>query len=45
MCLNIKICKCLVLNEANINNFQPLEVLGRDNEKQLLEGEHLYKII
>ena len=32
MCLNIKICECLV---SIMTNFQPLEVLGRGSETQL----------
>ena len=40
-CLNIKICKCLVLNQTNVRHFQPLEVVGRDSDAQLQEGENL----
>ena len=33
MCLNIKICKCLVTNyKTNMNNFHPLEVVGRGSK-------------
>ena len=32
--LKIKICKSLVSNLPNMNNFQPLEVVDRGSEKQ-----------
>ena len=31
---NIKICKCLVSNQTIMNNFLPLEVVGRGSETQ-----------
>ena len=33
-CLNIKICKCLVLTYTNMNNIQQLEVVDRGSETQ-----------
>ena len=44
MCLNIKICRCLISNLKNMNNFHPLEVVGRDSETQLQVGENLNKL-
>ena len=41
MCLNIKICKCLVSNETNMSNFHPLEVVSRGSETQLQVGENV----
>ena len=41
VCLNIKICKCLVQNETNMINFHPLEVVDRGSETQLEVGENL----
>ena len=40
--LNIQqiISKYPVLNETNISNFYPLEVVGRDSETQLQVGEN-----
>ena len=42
--LNIKICKCLVLNEINMSNFHPLEVVCRGSETQLQVDENLNEI-
>ena len=41
MCLNIMICKYLVSNYTNINNFHSLEVMGRGSETQLNVGENV----
>ena len=35
VCLDINICECLVSNQTNMSNFQPLEVVGRGSETQL----------
>ena len=32
MCLNIKMYKYLVLNLTNMNNFDPVKVVGRGSE-------------
>ena len=40
MCLNIKICKCLVSNKTNRSNFLPHKVVGRGSETQLQVGEN-----
>ena len=45
MCLNIKICKCLVSNETHMGNFHSLKVVGHGNETQLQVGENLYYLI
>ena len=45
MCLDIKICKCLASNQANTNNFHPLEVVGRADETQLQVNENGIRII
>ena len=44
-CLNIKICKCVVLNSTNMSNFHPLEVVDRGSETQLQVGENLSYLI
>ena len=44
MCLSVKICKFLVSNETNMNNFPPPEVVGRGRETQLQVGENLNKL-
>ena len=44
MCLNMKICKYVCLNETNMRNFQPLEVVGRGSGSQLQVGEKLNKL-
>ena len=31
-CSNITICKCLISNKTNTNNFHPLEVVGRGSD-------------
>ena len=41
VCLKSRIWKCLVSNETNMSNFQPLEVVGRGSETQLQVGENL----
>ena len=41
--LNIKICKCVVLNLTNMTNFQPLEVVGRGSETQPQVDKNLNK--
>ena len=41
MCLNVKICKCLVSNYTNMIYFHPLEVVGRGSETQLQVGENV----
>ena len=43
MRLNIKICKCLVLNLTNTSKFKLFEVLGHGSERQLEVGENLNK--
>ena len=43
MCLNIRIFKYLCLNQTNMSNFQPLEVVGRGGETQLQVAENLNK--
>ena len=43
MCLNIRICECLVSNKRNASNFHPLEVVGRGSETHLQMGENLSK--
>ena len=40
-CLNIKISKCLVLTDTNMNNIQPLEVVDRGSETQPQVVENL----
>ena len=40
-CLNIIICKCLVLNRKNMKIFHPLEVVGHGKETQLEVDEKL----
>ena len=32
MCLNITICKYLVLKQSNMNNFHSLDVAGRSSD-------------
>ena len=44
VCLNIKICKCLVLNLTNMSNFQPREVVYRGSEIQPQVVENLNKL-
>ena len=41
MCLNIKMCKCLVLNYTNMSIFQPFEVVDLGIETQLQMGEKI----
>ena len=43
--LNINICKRLVSNETNLDNFYPFEVVGRSSETQLEVGENLNYLI
>ena len=38
-CLNKTINKCFFLNETNVSNFNPLEVVSRVSETQLQVGE------
>ena len=45
VCINIKICKCLVSNWTNTSNFHPLEVVGRGSETQLQVGESINNLI
>ena len=45
MCLNIRICKCLVSNKANRSNFHPLEAVGRISETQLQTADILNDLI
>ena len=45
MCLDIKICKCLVSNQTNICNLHPLEVVCRGSETQLQVGENLNDLV
>ena len=44
MCLNIKLCKCLVSNQTNMSKFHSLEVVGRGSETQLQVNENLNKM-
>ena len=44
MCLNIKICKYLCSNETDMNNFQPLDVVGCGSETQLQVAENFNKL-
>ena len=44
VCLNIKICACLVSNLTNMRDFHPLEVVGRGSETQLQVGENLNEL-
>ena len=41
MCLNIKICECLVSYQTNMGDFHPLEVVDRGSETQLQVGEKI----
>ena len=44
MCLNINILICLISNQANMSNFQPLEVVDRGSETQPQVVEMLNKL-
>ena len=40
MCLYIK--KCLVWNQADMSNFYPLEVVGRNSETQEVDENYIF---
>ena len=41
MCLNVKICECLVSNQTYMSTFHPLEVVDRGSETQRQVGKNL----